>query len=203
MLKIRHLRPADYKVMPWKNHRGTTEEIAIFPEGSNHIAESFEWRVSSAMIASSCSFSQFLGFDRTIVILDGEGIALNHDCVESPQPLKRLVPYQFKGEWQTTCEITDRAVRDFNLMTRRGQVSADLEVLTLGAQVVTKEISSEDTLLFCVAGQLIASGDGFEEKLSPSETLLIRKENKSSATVNLRASHGNGELILIQIRHLI
>jgi environmental stress-induced protein Ves len=202
MLKIRHLRPSDYRVQPWRNHRGTTEEIAIFPEGSTHQEDSFEWRVSSALIASSCSFSQFLGYDRTIVCLEGDGIALNHDCVDTPQTLKRLVPYHFKGEWQTTCEISDKSVRDFNLMVRRGKVAAELEVLRIGSVILEQEIRTADTLLFCVTGQLTAAAPGFEQKLSPFETLMIRKENSASVTLKIRASTGSCEAILIRIRQL-
>src|SRR5688500_2425780 len=46
----RHLTPANYRVMPWKNGQGTTTEIAAFPPGAG--LETFVWRISMADIGA-------------------------------------------------------------------------------------------------------------------------------------------------------
>jgi len=192
--------------MPWKNHRGTTTEIFIFPENSSVQDDSYLWRVSSAAIASSCSFSQFLGFDRTVLLLEGESMALNHDCVDRPQVVQRMVPYRFKGEWQTTCEIADRAVQDFNLIVRRGKVVADLQVLQV-AQVQTEiSLQSFQALIFCVSGKLEISCGGSQKKLDHYESLLIEQDSlpnvesmSSSEVLSIRSLGDRAEVILIQV----
>lgn len=208
MFKIRHITEAQYRLMPWKSHRGTTAEIFIFPEGANFHDDSYLWRVSSASIASSCPFSQFLGFDRTIVLIEGDSIALNHNCVESPQRVQRLMPYRFKGEWETTCEISDQAVKDFNLISRRGKVSADLDTLKINElSPFLLTLSRKYTLIFCVNGELnIATSHFGNHQIVSRETILIEKDSgpvcegdEASEKIQIRSISQNSEVILVQV----
>lgn len=43
---MRILRASDHKRMPWKNGKGETVEIAVFPEGAS--VDTFDWRISMA-----------------------------------------------------------------------------------------------------------------------------------------------------------
>lgn len=199
MLIFKHLKPSDYRTVPWRNHLGTTAEIAIYPEGSNHHDDSFEWRISSASISSSCPFSQFLGYDRSIVVVEGEGIALNHDCVESAQSIKRLEPYQFKGEWQTTCEIGDGPVRDLNVMMLRGKCSSEMKVLRPSGKASPEKLDGERALLYCVSGSLEINGPGAHALLAPDESLMIQAGTDFPIEITIRAVNGSSEAILIQI----
>ncbi len=94
---MRHLRPNDYKIMPWKNGGGTTTEIAIFPERAELGA--FDWRVSIAEVSSEGPFSRFPGYDRTIMLLEGKGMILDagsNGLIELREPFQ---PQRFPGEW--------------------------------------------------------------------------------------------------------
>ncbi len=71
------LSPADYRRMPWKNGGGHTTEIAAFPAGAG--LASFVWRVSIADVLQDGPFSPFPGIDRTLVLLEGEGMRLSGD----------------------------------------------------------------------------------------------------------------------------
>ena len=55
------LGPADYKLMLWKNGRGTTRELAVSPADSALDGKLFAWRVSIADVESDCEFSPFPG----------------------------------------------------------------------------------------------------------------------------------------------
>ncbi len=71
------LTVSSYRRMPWKNGGGETVEIAIAPEGA--ALSEFDWRISVATVATNGPFSIFPGFDKTLSILDGEGMSLEMD----------------------------------------------------------------------------------------------------------------------------
>ena len=67
-----HLRPEQYRSMPWRNGMGVTREIAREPaEG-----EDFRWRLSLATVASSGPFSSYAGYRRSVTLIEGEGFQL-------------------------------------------------------------------------------------------------------------------------------
>jgi uncharacterized protein len=111
------LSPADYRRMPWKNGGGHTTEIAAHPPGSN--LTSFAWRVSLADVERDGPFSTFAGIDRTLVLLTGDGMRLTGDG--EPMELRTpFEPIEFSGDEVLECRLLAGAVRDFNLMVRRG-----------------------------------------------------------------------------------
>ena len=128
-LSIRHLTPADHRVMPWKNGQGTTTELAVQPEGAG--LDAFAWRVSIADIGSSGPFSSFPGISRVIVQTEGEPMTLVHEG-HGEHRLALLQPHRFEGEWKTHGEVSG-PVRDFNVMARRGQVRASVTIHDLVA----------------------------------------------------------------------
>lgn len=114
---MRILRRAEYRRMPWKNGQGLTEEVAIFPPGSP--LDGFDWRISIAHVSVAGPFSPFPGVDRSIALLDGDGLALdlpNGDVapVTSGEP-----PFSFPGEWDIRSRNIGGPTIDLNVMTRR------------------------------------------------------------------------------------
>jgi hypothetical protein len=125
-----HLRPSDYRVMPWKNGQGRTTEIAVHPPGAG--LEAFTWRLSIADLAASGPFSTFAGHDRILVQLEGAPMTLAHEG-RGEHRLMRLGPHRFAGEWPTHGALEAPPARDFNVMVRRAEASADLAVHRLEA----------------------------------------------------------------------
>jgi uncharacterized protein len=126
-VQLTHLTPADYKVMPWKNGGGTTTEIMLEPEIATG---GYVWRLSLATVAQSGPFSNFSGYDRTIMLVEGKGFVL--DSAEAPQHqlVRSFEPYRFDGAWKTGCTLIDGPAKDFNLIARK-DAHAALEVLRL------------------------------------------------------------------------
>ncbi|MBI3558729.1 MAG: HutD family protein, partial [Deltaproteobacteria bacterium] len=89
---MRMLRLDNYRVMPWKNGRGTTRQIAIFPEDAAFPGDEFLWRVSSAKVTEAGPFSAFPGCDRFLAVWQGAGLLLG------TQSLEPLVPQKFSGD---------------------------------------------------------------------------------------------------------
>ncbi len=113
------LKAAGYTRMPWKNGGGETVEIAVYPGGSD--LAGFAWRISMATVASDGPFSVFPGIERTLSLLEGNGLTLN---VADAGPILltgESEPLAFSGEAATSATLIDGPITDLNVMTRRGR----------------------------------------------------------------------------------
>jgi environmental stress-induced protein Ves len=113
------IRAADYREQRWKNDGGVTHEVAADAESPP------AWRISIATIERSGPFSDFRGYDRTIVALDGS-VTLTVDGASVPLP--QYEPYDFRGEAKVDCAV-DSVSRDFNVMTMRAECAHDVEIV--------------------------------------------------------------------------
>jgi environmental stress-induced protein Ves len=120
--------------MPWKNGGGATREIASWPPGAG--LGDFGWRVSIASIAAAGPFSVFKGMDRHIMLLGGDGVRLQSGDGQLDHRLDTPhVPFAFSGDAAIDCSLLGCASSDFNVMTRRGQWHAELQVLDSAASM--------------------------------------------------------------------
>jgi environmental stress-induced protein Ves len=144
LIQYASLRPA-----PWKNGGGSTTEIAIRPAGAG--LDDFDWRVSLATISQSGPFSSFPGVDRSLALVDGDGVLLDFGderFVLSPsEPL-----IEFAGEDAVHATVTGALTTDFNVMTRRGRCRHRLEPAVVRGQESLKRRSGS-TLLFLADGE--------------------------------------------------
>jgi environmental stress-induced protein Ves len=89
---VRVLRFADYPVVPWRNGRGVTREIAAAtvplastnrdPDGDDLPplpAPTPAWRITMATVESDVPFSDYSGLVRVLGVVDGDGIELTVD----------------------------------------------------------------------------------------------------------------------------
>jgi environmental stress-induced protein Ves len=121
---LRRLTPADYRLMPWANGRGTTLEYAREEDAAGWL-----WRLSRAAVLEPGPFSPLPGLDRILMLLDGPGFALElgpagRVCVTEP-----LRPVRFPGDWPVNAVAVYGDSQDLNLMTARRRVTAALAVL--------------------------------------------------------------------------
>jgi len=103
------LSPTDYRRMPWKNGGGHTTEIVVHPPGSGF--DAFVWRLSIAEVKQSGPFSAFPGVDRTLVLLDGNGMRLSGDG-SSLDVHAAFEPVAFNGDHAIDCPVVDAPVRE-------------------------------------------------------------------------------------------
>ena len=129
-----HLRPSDARRVPWKNRRGFTDELALWPGGAGFEKGDFLWRISKAAVEEAGPFSAFPGFERVLVVTAGAGLVLEHGASAPPARLERLVPYRFSGDWPTRAALIDGPVEDFNVLCRQGAARAEIEVWATQAQ---------------------------------------------------------------------
>jgi len=137
---------------PWKNGGGSTTEIAAAPAGAGF--DDFDWRVSLATITQDGAFSVFPGIDRTLALVDGEGVLLDFGderVVLSPsEPL-----IEFAGEDTVHATVTGTTTTDFNVMTRRGRCRHRLEACVVRGTLELNPRAST-TLVFVADGECLS-----------------------------------------------
>lgn len=140
---------ASLHAAPWKNGGGCTTQIAVAPAGAGF--DDFDWRVSLATIAQDGPFSCFPGIERSLALVDGDGVLLDFGderFVLSPsEPL-----ISFDGEDAVHATVTGQHTTDFNVMTRRGRCRHRLEPrLVRGSETIQRRGGT--TLLFLAEGE--------------------------------------------------
>jgi M3 family oligoendopeptidase len=103
----------------WRNGGGWTTVLAQADGG-----EPLEWRISIAEIERDGPFSDFSGYDRTIVA-EGGSFTLEFDDGERVT-VEPLVPFSFAGERAVLCRLHGAPVRAFNVMTLRDAFEHDV-----------------------------------------------------------------------------
>jgi uncharacterized protein len=143
------IRASEYREQPWKNGGGLTREIAAAFWGERAL-----WRVSLATIDRDGPFSEFRGYDRTIIAIDGGAVELE---VEGQRvTLDRAQPYDFPGEARVTCRVAGGAARDLNVLTLRDDFVHDCEIITAATRFVLDD--DEQVFVYAIEGTATALG---------------------------------------------
>lgn len=167
------LGPADYRVMPWKNGRGATTELAIHPQGSDLGLRPFDWRISVADVTEDGDFSPFPGYDRSLVVVRGAGMEL--DFATAAPPLRLSWPgalAAFSGDWSTRSRLLNGPVRDFNVMSARARMRHECEVIAGVPVEFVWEPGREALFCHCVSATLVLKMRGNAEWNLASEQSL-------------------------------
>lgn len=171
---VRLLGPEDARRMPWKNGAGTTRELAIHPPGAGLDGTPFLWRISIADVAADGPFSAFPGYDRSIMLVAGQGMQLSTSG-EAPVRLAACYqPWRFSGDTATHCHLLSGPVRDFNVMSRRGVIEHRCDVISGGASEAIWVRASQTLFCHCLHGNLIAKIAGLAEwNLNAGQSLWL------------------------------
>ena len=188
---MRILRAADYRVMPWKNGGGTTTEIMVSPDGAG--LDDFDWRISMARVEGSGPFSSFAGIDRTLSVLEGEGIALDVTGL-APVHLTRLSsPFSFPADVATSAELLAGAITDLNVMSRRDRMRHIVQRITL-SDAIELDPQAAMTIVLPLDGNMAVTGAETGE-IGPLDALLLERGSEKPRL----APVGRCTLFLIRI----
>ena len=194
-MALRVLHPREYRRTRWKNDGGWTTEIASEPMPDP--AQGFRWRVSIADIESDGPFSAFPGIERDLLLLAGEGIELD---INDAAPLRldqRFQRVHFAGEDAVRCRLLAGPTRDFNVMARRGVVSAEVHARPLNGTMLVFVEPGDAWLIHVFAGQAGIRSGVETVAAETSETLLVDSGMQGRERVVIE---GGGELVLVQFR---
>jgi uncharacterized protein len=194
-MNVTHLTAARYVKQPWRNGGGTSTEIAAQYDGVR-----FLWRVSLADVERAGAFSDFSGYERTIMLVEGKGMVLTFDQAPEARIDRPRRPFVFAGEWKTDCRLIDDPVKDLNLMVDRARARGVLEVTELSGRTVSRALHGDTELLYCLEGPIRIEADGRMITLSRGETLRI--DGGSGSTLSLESSAVDAALAAIRIEFL-
>lgn len=141
--------------MPWKNGGGVTVEIAVFPENAS--VDNFDWRISTATVASDGPFSVFTGIDRTLSVLEGDGIILSVEGLADQELKDETSPFSFPADSPTSAKLLGSAITDLNVMTRRGRFTHQVSRYGV-TEPVSLSLNGATVMVFCSKGT-VQAGD--------------------------------------------
>ena len=190
-MKFRHLNAADFVRQPWKNGGGSTTQLAVEGDGDRWL-----WRLSAADVAQSGPFSDFAGYERTLMLLDGDGMDLEIDgrvtTLRTP-----FEPFVFDGAAKTNCTLLGGPVRDLNLMVDRKRAQSSVQAVHpdhfRGAR-----LHSQWALVYALRGWTRVAMDGIDVSLAPRE--LLRLDDPRGAELSLLGLERGARVALILIR---
>src|SRR5262249_53888998 len=109
-------------------------------------------RLSIADVERSGPFSAFAGYERTIMVIAGQGM----DISVGGRPTRRLdrtfEPFVFSGDAPVECQLLGGPIRDFNLMVDRLSLRSRLEVVHLDATPRVLDPGYGERLIHCFDG---------------------------------------------------
>ncbi|WP_421913559.1 HutD family protein [Mesorhizobium sp.] len=162
------LRAAEYRSMPWKNGGGVTTEIVVSPPTAG--LDDFDWRISMARVENGGPFSQFAGIDRTLAVLEGEGISLHIAGRPSVAMTRAAAPLFFPADAPTTAALISGPITDLNVMTRRSRTTHAVERLVISASLEIHP-EADTTLILSLDGEIQVAG-AMPARLGPLDALL-------------------------------
>ena len=191
------LHPDNYISMPWRSGLGTTVEIV---RQNIRGTEDFAWRISMATVVTDGSFSCFNNYDRTLLLLEGNGISLDITKNETAQSetidlTKLLQAAHFRGDDPTFATLHNGPIMDFNIMTHRDHCNAEV-VCGHEPEESYIAIDCDIAFIYCVTGELsVESESGEKWTLAEGFTLQVTKPAEQNLVLT------GGTFIAIQIRY--
>ena len=171
------IRSSDQRAMPWKNGGGVTYEVAIFPPAAASF-EDFDWRISMARVDSDGPFSLFAGIDRSLALMQGDGLVLTRDGAEVEIGAATPV-VSFAGEWRVTARLAHGPITDLNVMTRRGAWRHRLAPEAIADRRTV--VGASDTTLLIVRGGAVAIESPLPtDRLSHRDVLVMSEGEQAS-----------------------
>ena len=193
MTRLKLLHAHDYKRVRWKNDGGWTTEIAREPGDAARVVL---WRISIADIESDGPFSSFPGVARELMLLAGSGIELDIDDGEPLRLTERFQRVRFEGESRVDCRLLAGPTRDFNVMTQRDAVRAEVMGRPLVGSMVLFPEADVVWLAHLVSGTAqTRSGDAVAE-IAVGDTLRIDFGSREDGRAVIE---GGGEIVLVKL----
>ena len=184
MSEVTIIEPTSFIAMPWRNGLGTT--IELLKQDLSGV-DGFAWRLSMADVTTNGAFSNFSGYDRTLLLLEGKGLTLDSNGANHRLE-KPLQSARFSGDDQTFATLHDGPVKDFNIMVQRQHCSARV-TSALHPDESTLDVDGDILLVYAVDGELSLSGSEIRVPRIPSGHLCVVQDPAKGSWLCRGASH--------------
>lgn len=177
---IKLIKPENYRSVPWKNGRGVTKELAVSYGGDK---ERYIWRLSIAGVTEDGPFSDFKGYDRTLIMLQGNGIDLIHSDGTGTKIENIYDIAHFSGDLITEGKLTSGQIKDFNVISLREACLTETQILKAGQRSCVK---GDEICFYAVTGT-----EFIIEELSyliPEDHLMILES--ASGVLDISVNYG-------------
>ncbi len=164
------ISPDKFKQIPWKNGQGTTTELAI---SENSTLDDFSWRLSIASVVADGQFSDFSGYWRNLVLISGDGIALEHNLnneIRTDKLTELLQVSSFAGASKTYGKLVNGNINDFNVMTNIEEHKAEVSTYTNKEKVKIK--TCDLCFVYSLANEVKINNSQQETQILPVGHLL-------------------------------
>jgi environmental stress-induced protein Ves len=170
---IQPILKSNFVQMPWKNGKGITTEIFIYPPTATIAKNNFFYRLSSAPINQNTTFSLFSGKQRLLTNLKGAGFRLNSDEYE------KFEVAHFSGDEIIECKLLKGPVLDFGVIYDPQKVKVQAKILNLKMDFNFSLELQNDYFITVLNGEIMHG----EQSLKELETLHFQKETNCSLRV--------------------
>ena len=181
-----------FKTLPWKNGKGSTKELLVEKHGDGEL---FNWRLSMAPVTSDGMFSDFSGYHRNLILIEGKGIDLVHSGGQQDRLRQRFDMASFDGAWSTGSRLLDGKITDFNVMTRQGYCSAKVNIFREPGK--HKLVVAADHLLVYPLESVIEIIQDENINLELAATSLLHCTSPPAGSWNIKG----GAVICVQISY--
>jgi environmental stress-induced protein Ves len=130
------------------------------------------------------------------MLLSGNGIELDIDGAAPLRLVERFRHVRFAGEAHVDCRLIAGPTRDFNVMTRRDAVRAELIARPLVGPMVLFPETSVVWLAHLFSGSAEAQTDSAKIPLETGDTLRIDFDGRDAGRVVI---DGGGEIVLVKL----
>ncbi len=196
---LRIVRKSSFTPKPWKNGGGVTyEALRMPPDG-----EAFAWRVSVAHIEDSGPFSDFAGYDRTMVLLKGKGLRLAFaDGAE--RRLERVGDLaEFDGASAPQCTLLGGPCIDLNVMVAKACPAAVAVTWLAGSERRSASATAaECTLIVGIDAALAVTIGAETSSLEPWDLGIVAHGSAEVARLESRATSNPSAVFFATIGHL-
>ena len=181
--------PLDYRIVRhgsgeesvWKNGQGRSWSIGNSRSFTGH---DHDWSVSIALVEGECEFSLYPGIDRTLGIIQGDGmqIRLGDREILLTQDSE---PFSFDGEAKVFGDILHgRHVMDFNVLTLRSSCTHSSKRIRLVDEFIPA--SDSDVLIAHVhSSAAVIRVKGLNEELQQGDMLYALRRRSINARPRL------------------
>ena len=183
--------PQSFQTLPWRNGLGSTVELLAETPNKN---EAFSWRLSIASVANDGPFSDFSGYDRTLILLEGPGITLNKPNGIFKVLNSSLDYANFKGEDLIDATLHNGPIKDFNVMTLRSICTSSVTAIDETSESLLN-INADKLLVYSIKPVNIKIG--LESSISLEANHLLQFNYYINNTMTLDKT----QAIVIQINY--